>query len=316
MSDMTDVTVAARALADPLTPAANLADIAQAHPSLRSSVALHPNVYPGLLDYLDMLGDPVVSAAVATRRAGGQRVMQGPPPPLGGPWAPGPNAVGAFDQSVTTPRTVEPIIAGVLFFVRAALSTVLLLYSLSRLPEPLRYHPATLFSLVGLLVPVACGIVSLMVGRKSVASAGFLIAVILVASETVFFFRGLLSKISLWTNYGHWDWSSTAGSLLHLAIPIILLVLMRSRTVETLRNSRTLLLVVMALALIGPQVVSVIVDGEPFGLPLFLTNNISNVLLFAALLVLAFALKDPAQPQPVMTTHPVGAPVATPIPRA
>ena len=68
MTGMTDLNAAVGALADPSTTAADLSVIAQTHPSLRTTVALHPNAYPGLLDWLDNLGDPTVSAAVATRR--------------------------------------------------------------------------------------------------------------------------------------------------------------------------------------------------------------------------------------------------------
>lgn len=80
MADMADLSTAVAALADPSTTAADLSVIAQTHPSLRTTVALHPNAYPGLLDWLDGTGDPAVSAAVATRRAASAS-MSAPPPP-------------------------------------------------------------------------------------------------------------------------------------------------------------------------------------------------------------------------------------------
>jgi len=69
MSDVTDLAVAASAISDPATPAEDLAVIAGTHPSLRTAVVFHPNVYPGLLDWLDALGDPNLSRAVAARRS-------------------------------------------------------------------------------------------------------------------------------------------------------------------------------------------------------------------------------------------------------
>jgi len=68
MSDLNDLAAATSAIADPTTSAADLATIVGAHPSLRAAAAQHPNVYPSLLDWLDGLGDPTVSSAVASRR--------------------------------------------------------------------------------------------------------------------------------------------------------------------------------------------------------------------------------------------------------
>jgi len=78
MSDMTDLATAASAIIDPATSAADLAIIAEVHPSLRTAIALHPAAYPGLLDWLDALGDPVLSAAVASRRASDTQAAQVP----------------------------------------------------------------------------------------------------------------------------------------------------------------------------------------------------------------------------------------------
>ncbi len=68
MSELTDPAAAATALADPATTAIDLSTIAQHHPQLRAQVAMHPAAYPGLLDWLDGLGDPMLSAVVAVRR--------------------------------------------------------------------------------------------------------------------------------------------------------------------------------------------------------------------------------------------------------
>ena len=52
MADFSDLVAAAQAVVDPSTSAADLAAIAQTQPSLREHVANHPNVYPGLTDWL------------------------------------------------------------------------------------------------------------------------------------------------------------------------------------------------------------------------------------------------------------------------
>ncbi|MDR1790848.1 MAG: hypothetical protein LBR20_04205 [Propionibacteriaceae bacterium] len=71
MADYTDFGQAQAALNNPSTPAADLAQIAQAQPGLRAQIAAHPAAYDGLLDWLNSLGDPQVSAAVQARRSGG-----------------------------------------------------------------------------------------------------------------------------------------------------------------------------------------------------------------------------------------------------
>lgn len=64
-----DAAQASQALADPTLPAAELATIAYKFPQLRANAALHRSAYPGLLDWLDRLGDQAVSIAVAQRRS-------------------------------------------------------------------------------------------------------------------------------------------------------------------------------------------------------------------------------------------------------
>ena len=68
MRDLTDPTVAREALADATTDATELRLIAQNHPDLRAQVAMHPAAYAGLLDWLESLGDPLLSAVVNVRR--------------------------------------------------------------------------------------------------------------------------------------------------------------------------------------------------------------------------------------------------------
>jgi len=81
-SPIVDASSAQLALADPATPAAVLAQIAQTFPQLHAGVAAHPNAYPALLDWLDAQGDPGVAAVVARRRADAGTP---PPPPVSSP---------------------------------------------------------------------------------------------------------------------------------------------------------------------------------------------------------------------------------------
>ena len=68
MTDWSEATSAAAALADPSTSAADLGAIARAQPPLWGAIARHANVYPKLLDWLDEHGDESVKQAVAERR--------------------------------------------------------------------------------------------------------------------------------------------------------------------------------------------------------------------------------------------------------
>ena len=64
-----DQSEAYSAVRNPMTPAAVIADIAYQYPQMQADVAAHPAAYPGLLDWLDSVGDLGVKAAVSARRA-------------------------------------------------------------------------------------------------------------------------------------------------------------------------------------------------------------------------------------------------------
>lgn len=66
-SDLSSTAALARAT-DPTTSAAELAVLAERHPETRALVAEHPAAYAGLLEWLGLLGDPAVDAALARRR--------------------------------------------------------------------------------------------------------------------------------------------------------------------------------------------------------------------------------------------------------
>ncbi|MDR1266101.1 MAG: PLD nuclease N-terminal domain-containing protein [Propionibacteriaceae bacterium] len=88
---------------DPATPALVLAQLAYDHPELRLAVPGHPAAYPGLLDWLDALGDSAVSAAVAARRARDATPPPPPPPPV--------PAAAALDPAgpAAAPTAVSPL---------------------------------------------------------------------------------------------------------------------------------------------------------------------------------------------------------------
>lgn len=79
MADFSDLMTATRAIVDPTTSGADLAQIAQAQPSLWPQIAAHPNAYPDLLTWLQANGDTATKAVVEARNAA--PVVQQPPPP-------------------------------------------------------------------------------------------------------------------------------------------------------------------------------------------------------------------------------------------
>ncbi|MCL2850043.1 MAG: hypothetical protein FWE61_08375 [Micrococcales bacterium] len=102
MADYSDPDVAARAVADPTTSAADLALVAHQHASLRVEVAAHRNTYPGLLDWLETFGKPDVAAAVAARRERDAEAALPPPPPPPEPAAEVPVAPSSGAPAVVT----------------------------------------------------------------------------------------------------------------------------------------------------------------------------------------------------------------------
>ena len=69
MADFSDPITATRAVVDPTTSGADLAQIAQAQPNLWPQIAAHPNAYPDLLTWLGANGDIATKQAVANRWA-------------------------------------------------------------------------------------------------------------------------------------------------------------------------------------------------------------------------------------------------------
>ncbi|MDO5700165.1 MAG: hypothetical protein Q4P36_01670 [Bowdeniella nasicola] len=61
---------AERLVADPQTSAADLYRLCQERPDLRPQIAVHPNAYEGMLQWLGGLGDPDIDAALARRAQG------------------------------------------------------------------------------------------------------------------------------------------------------------------------------------------------------------------------------------------------------
>jgi len=67
MTDYSNYSDAERAVTDPSTSAADLADIAEQHPKLWRQIADHPAAYRSLLKWLATVGDDEVKEAVAAR---------------------------------------------------------------------------------------------------------------------------------------------------------------------------------------------------------------------------------------------------------
>ncbi|MDO4606243.1 MAG: hypothetical protein Q4B12_02860, partial [Bowdeniella nasicola] len=70
MSNQTGGDAAEYRVRDPQTDAQALFEICSQRPDLRPQVALHPNAYQGLLDWLEALDDPQVTAALQARQRG------------------------------------------------------------------------------------------------------------------------------------------------------------------------------------------------------------------------------------------------------
>jgi hypothetical protein len=131
-----DWAAASRAVADPGTPASDLAAIAAAQPGLRAQIAAHPAAYPGLLDWLAETGDAEVKAAVATRRAGhpapvaaatpGAPVAPPGPRPDGWPTTPQTPAVTPPSRPKPTASTKRIAIFAALAVVVVALGTIVI----------------------------------------------------------------------------------------------------------------------------------------------------------------------------------------------
>jgi len=95
-----DAEQALNAVADPRTSGRTLQEIATQHPDLWARIALHPNAYPGLLDWLESVGDEQVRQAVAGRRMAGSAATQLVP----AQWAPNGQAGGWPPDQLPEPR--------------------------------------------------------------------------------------------------------------------------------------------------------------------------------------------------------------------
>lgn len=103
--NLLDPVVAKAALDNPATSPTDLSLIAQHQPALRAAVAMHPSAYPGLLDWLDGLGDPVLSAVVKLQR----QPTAPAPSPQQLPYATQPAAQPVAPQAyVPQPTTAQP----------------------------------------------------------------------------------------------------------------------------------------------------------------------------------------------------------------
>lgn len=140
MADWSDLAAATQAVADPSTPAEDLAAITGAQKSLWVPIARHPNAYPALLDWLSAQGDEEVRAAVASR---GQTAVSFIPPA-----APTAVPATAFESApVVAPapkRSKKPLVIAGIGVVAVAIALVIVFTTLSS--SVLRYDQAQVFA--------------------------------------------------------------------------------------------------------------------------------------------------------------------------
>ncbi|MCL2783070.1 MAG: C-type lectin domain-containing protein [Propionibacteriaceae bacterium] len=108
MADFTKFAEASRAVSDPSTSGADLAQIAQSQPGLGPQVASHPNVYPGLLNWLDKHGDAATKQAVlaeVARRRGTSSATSAVPQPGAGTTPVSPNVADPMAVARPVPES-------------------------------------------------------------------------------------------------------------------------------------------------------------------------------------------------------------------
>ena len=346
MNDLSTINAAVSALADPTTSPQTLGAIAQMYPALRTQVASHPNVYPGLLDWLSGLGDPAVSAAVASRRSTTANAVLPPQMPVTAvsqaqlpqmPVATMPQpaqlplttayagvSTEVPGQPVCVPRSGGRIWAAVLFILGGLIG-----FGKFNLQGPgcmttwaWGVHPlgwstgmyfmcetsnigwdylqsgiwestaATVFYIVASTILIVCGIICLTVGKKSVAQAGTIIGVILAGFTVVsaaFAIYGMTESSLSWrtTDGGP---VFIVGYLIFLAVPLLVIMVMKSKSVITLHSRKVLLITAMVFGAIVFQLMTGIMNDfygpEP---------ELGDILLMPALLLLVSMVKDPAK---------------------
>jgi len=304
MSDLSDISIAARAVADPSTPPADLGAIAQMHPALRPQVALHPNTYPMLLDWLGAVGDPAVSAAVASRRSRGTSTVVDPQRP------------------VCVPSRARRITASVLFILGGLFGAVKLdfQYPVCRMTWdwgtlPLGWSTGiyfmcdnsadmwsgssvggwestiiTLFYVIAPLVLITCGVLCLTVGRKNIIKAGTMIGSLLAAFTVVSIAFAVYGMAGEFRPSLEGRPVFLVDYLIFLAVPLIFVMVMRSRSVITLHSRKVLLIVSMVFGAGVFQILTFLADEIRQPEP-----ELGDILLVPALLLLAFMVKDPAK---------------------
>ncbi len=112
---MTDTALLAAEASNPATPQARLAEIAQLHPGLQAAIAANPSCYPGLLDWIDSVGDAAAKQAVAAARGVAPTAPVNPfalPVTAATPTAAQPFAAPAAPRAATTPANRKPLFIG------------------------------------------------------------------------------------------------------------------------------------------------------------------------------------------------------------
>jgi len=367
MSDLHDLATAANEIANPVTSAADLAVIAQMHPSLRTAVAFHPNVYPGLLDWLDGLGDPNLSRAVAARRQSDAQSIPTPVPtqvptayptavaasmptvaaaPVPTPVAasmptvvaapyPTPvpgyetafgstNSAGALDAYAPRRTSGAAIAAGIVFFAGAGLAawprlsgqTRQLLAFCGGRGNGLGFYPwgwqagfsynclsyrdyIPAFCIASVVALLACGVVSIAVGWKKVRLAAFIVGIILscmTLAPTIVAFKDIFA-----TNYFMYSqglqWFTVFLFLLFLAVPVLLIPLGKSSSGKTVQLLTAFMIIAMGMVFMGiwffPPSYGYRYGSDLYSGFVILAVNMSDIPLFTAVVLLAFAVPRP-----------------------
>lgn len=211
------------------------------------------------------------------------------------------------------PHLVLPIIAGVLFLTSAIMSLVSLITADSAGCQVYRQDIA-LFPLdwprsgmltcyvrndalssilltTGFFALVVCAIIAVLVGRKDIKKAGFVIGIILSSITAVFaayFFLGMASFTYPYGGQG----AEVMRMLLYLSVPIVVIPLMRTHSRAGLNGWRLLLILVMAASVVGTDLYWSAQRGINFEASEMFGDDVGNLPLYAAFLVMAFSIRD------------------------
>ena len=155
---------------------------------------------------------------------------------------------------------------------------------------------ADTFSIGALVALLGCGIISLVIGSKNIRRAAFIDGIILsvvTATATVAAFIGIsyVDPTSLYRHYPA-SWTTVLLYLAMLAVPVELIAMAKTSSEKLLQFLKVFMIVAVVLSLIG---IPYVLNSSCFGLGTanaidVVFINLSNIILYAALLAIAFGL--------------------------